>query len=77
VMSVEVRVAESVSDVYTAQYEAMVREYLNAKEASGLLGAFKRLRELSGEIWLSVDRILERRDYITSMCTLCPGQGMV
>ena len=53
---------------------AICTYYLDSQETSQIIEIFNELTDLEVKIRESLNEILIKRDYITTLCKLCPGQ---
>jgi len=71
--SYEVLIAENVKENCEPKYQKMLQDYLQKKEVANLIKLRDELRNATVGINATLNKILERWDYISYTCELCPG----
>ena len=69
----EVLIAENVKENCEPKYQKMLQDYLQKKEVANLIKLRDELRNATVGINATLNKILERWDYISYTCELCPG----
>jgi len=60
---------------YGGQYEVLSDQVLGSEVGASLIGRFNDLKALEQKMYVSLQEILLRSDYIMYTCKLCPGQA--
>lgn len=60
---------------YEGQYQALSDQVMGSEVGASLIGRFNDLKALEQKMYVSLQEILLRSDYIMYTCKLCPGQA--